>query len=87
MFVWPLFRQRLEDVVEGLERAWTYFGGMPQFSGVDNFPASVAGADRYKPRLTRGFLQYAQHRGFVPDPARAYHPKDKPGGPNAGSPT
>ena len=21
MFVWPLFRQRLEDVVEGLERA------------------------------------------------------------------
>ena len=44
----------------------------------ENFPASVAGADRCKPRLTRGFLQYALHRGFVPDPARAYHPQDKP---------
>ena len=38
----------------------------------------MAGADRYHPRLTRGFLEYAQHRGFVPDPARAYHPQDKP---------
>ena len=78
MFVWPLYRQRLEDVVQGLERAWTFFGGIPQFLVIDNFPASVAGADRYKPRLTRGFLQYAQHRGFVPDPARSHHPQDKP---------
>ena len=78
MFVWPLFSQRLEDVVEGLERAWGFFGGIPQFLVIDNFPASVAGDDRYKPRLTRGFLEYAQHRGFVPDPARSYHPQDKP---------
>ncbi len=78
MFVWPLYRQRLEDVVQGLERAWGYFGGVPQFLVIDNFPAAVAGADRYRPRLTRGFLQYAQHRGFVPDPARAHHPQDKP---------
>ena len=77
MFVWPLHRQRLEDVVQGLERAWGFFGGLPQFLVIDNYPAAVAGADRYKPRLTRGFLEYAQHRGFVPDPARSYHPQDK----------
>ena len=28
--------------------------------------------------LTRGFLEYAQHRGFIPDPARKGHPQDKP---------
>ncbi|MCL0063650.1 hypothetical protein M1N83_00330 [Dehalococcoidia bacterium] len=29
-------------------------------------------------RLTRGFLEYAQHRGFIADPTRPGHPKDKP---------
>ena len=34
--------------------------------------------DPLHPHLTRGFLQYAQHRGFIADPARVRHPKDKP---------
>ena len=38
----------------------------------------MAGPDPLHPRLTRGFLEYSQHRGFVADPARARHPKDKP---------
>ena len=29
-------------------------------------------------RLTRGFLEYSQHRGFIADPARVRHPKGKP---------
>ncbi len=33
------------------------------------------GADH---RRTRGFQEYSQHRGFVTDPARVRHPKDKP---------
>ena len=45
---------------------------------IDNFPAAVVGTDPLHPILTRGFLEYAQHRGFIPDPARAGHPKDKP---------
>jgi hypothetical protein len=28
--------------------------------------------------LTRGFLEYAQFRGFIPDPTRVRHPRDKP---------
>ena len=35
-------------------------------------------ADPLHPHLTRGFLQYAQHRGFIVDLARKGHPKDKP---------
>jgi hypothetical protein len=45
---------------------------------LDNFPAAVVGTDPLNPQLTRGFLEYAQHRGFIADPARPRHPKDKP---------
>ncbi len=64
-FLWPTFGQRLEEVVVGLEAAWAFFGGIPQYLVIDNFPAAVAGADALHPRLTRGFLEYSQHRGLV----------------------
>ena len=70
--------QQLEDVIAGLEATWAFFGGMPKYLVIDNFPAAVVGADPLHPRFTQGFLEYAQHRGFIPDPARAGHPKDKP---------
>ena len=44
---------------------------------INNVPAPVAGADTLHPRLTRGFLEYSQHRGFITDPARVRHPRDK----------
>ncbi len=77
-FVWPMHSQQLEDVIAGLEAAWAFFGDVPRYLVIDNFPAAVAGADPLHPRLTRGFLEYSQHRGFVAGPARARHPKDKP---------
>ena len=77
-FVWPMFQQQLADVIEGLEAGWAFFGGIPRYLVIDNFPAAVAGADPLHPRLTRGFLEYAQYRGFFADPARPRHPKDKP---------
>lgn len=77
-FVWPLFRQQLTDVTEGLDEAWAFFGGVPRRLVLDNFPTAVAGPDALNPRLTRGFLEYSQHRGFLADPARVRHPKDKP---------
>ena len=77
-FVWPTYGQKLEEVVEGLEAAWAFFGGVPRYLVIDNFPAAVAGADALHPRLTRGFLEYSQRRGFIADPARVRRPKDKP---------
>ncbi len=77
-FVWPTFSQKLEDVIAGLEAAWAFFGGVTRYLVIDNFPGAVAGADALHPRLTRGFLEYSQHRGFITDPARVRHPKDKP---------
>ena len=77
-FLWPAYGQKLEEVTAGLEAAWAFFGGIPKYLVIDNFPAAVAGADALHPRLTRGFLEYSQHRGFITDPARVRHPKDKP---------
>jgi len=77
-FLWILYNQQLDDVIAGLESTWAFFGGIPKYVVLDNFPAAVAGADPLNPRPTRGFLEYAQHRGFIADPARPGHPKDKP---------
>jgi hypothetical protein len=77
-FLWLLFSQQLGAVIEGLEAAWAFFGGIPRYLVLDNFPAAVVGMDPLNPGLTRGFLEYAQHRGFIADPARPGHPKDKP---------
>ena len=85
-FLWPLHQQKLPEVIAGLVAAWAFFGGMPKYLAkylakylvIDNFTAAVVGPDPLHPRLTRGFLEYAQHRGFFVDPARVRHPKDKP---------
>lgn len=77
-FVWPLVHQTLPAVIEGLEMAWRFFGGVPRRLVIDNFPAAVAGFDPLAPRPTRGFLEYSQERGFLIDPARVRSPKDKP---------
>lgn len=77
-FVWPLFQQRLGDAIEGLEAAWAFFQGIPRILVPDNMPAAVNSPDPLHPRLTRGFLEYSQHRGFFVDPARVRRPRDKP---------
>ena len=77
-FLWPLFSQKLGDVIDGLENCWAFFGGIPRYLRLDNFPAAVVGTDPLNPRLTKGFLEYAQYRGFITDPTRPGHPKDKP---------
>ena len=77
-FVWPTFSQKLEDVIAGLEVAWSFFGGIPRDLVMDNFPAAVAGVDALHPRFTRSFLECSQHRGFICEPVMVRHPKDKP---------
>lgn len=78
MFVWLTTRQTLQATIEGLEAAWRFFGGVPRRLVLDNFPAAIAGPDALEPRPTRGFLEFSQARGFLLDPARVRHPKDKP---------
>jgi transposase len=76
-FVWLTYRQTAADVVAGCEAAWAFFGGVFRVLIPDNLKAIVTTADRDAPRLSPAFLEYAQARGFVVDPARVRHPQDK----------
>ena len=69
---------KLPDVIAGLEAAWAFFGGIPKYLVIYNWPPVVATVDRLDHVSTWIFLKYAQHRGSIADSARARHPKDKP---------
>jgi transposase len=77
-FFWPLVQQTVEATIEGLDKAWAFFGGLPVRLIMDNFPAAVAGPDALNPRPTRAFREYSQARGLILDPARVRSPRDKP---------
>jgi transposase len=77
-FVWLTFQQTTEAVIAGCEAAWAFFGGVFKTLIPDNMSAIVDGADALEPRLNQAFVEYAQARGFVIDPARVRSPQDKP---------
>jgi transposase len=77
-FVWLSFRQTTEAVIAGCEAAWAFFGGVFAVVIPDNMSAVVEKADPLSPRLNQAFVEYAQARGFVTDPARVRTPTDKP---------
>jgi hypothetical protein len=78
MFVWLTFSQTLTAVIDGCEAAWAFFGGVFKALIPDNMSPIVAQSDSVNPRFTVGWLDYAQARGFLTDPARVAHPQDKP---------
>jgi transposase len=78
MFVWLSHRQTLEEVIAGCEAAWEFFDGVFAVIIPDNLKAIVDQADPLNPRINPTFLEYAQARGFLIDPARVRKPKDKP---------
>jgi transposase len=76
-FVWPTFVQTLGALCEALDAAWRFFGGVAKRVVPDNMSAIVVRADPQEPRIQRAFLEYAQARGFLIDPARVRRPQDK----------
>lgn len=76
-FVWPCLTQTQDDVIDGLEGAWDFFGGVFPVLLPDNLKAVVSKADRIEPVFAESFLEYAQSRKFEIDPARVRTPTDK----------
>ena len=77
-FVWLTFRQTTEAVITGFEAAWAFFGGVFAVVIPDNMATVVEHADATEPRFNQAFIEYAQARNFVVDPARVRRPQDKP---------
>ena len=58
--------------------AFSFFGAVPHRVVLDNLKTGVAQADWYDPQVNKSYAECAAHYGFLVDPARAVHPKDKP---------
>ena len=76
-FVYLTFSQTTAAVIAGCEAAWAFYGGMFKVLVADNLKPVVDKADRLEPRWNREWLEYAQARGVVVDPARVRSPQDK----------
>jgi transposase len=76
--VWAGPRQDAEHTYESLVQAFRYFGGVPASVLVDNQKAAVVRHDRDgKVTFNAGFLELANHYGFVAKACRPQRPRTK----------
>ena len=76
-FVSPCFAETTATAIAACEAAWAFYGGVFRVLVPDNTKAIIVTADPLQPRLVPAFLEYAQARGFVVDPARVRRATDK----------
>lgn len=69
--------ERQSDLLESIGKAYSYFGGVPHTSAVDNAKAAVNKAHRYDPDIHREFAYLCEHFGTAPLAMRPGKPKDK----------
>jgi len=78
MFVRPVIRLDQQAWSECHVKAFAFFGGVPARLVPDNLKTGVDRPDLYDPKINRAYAELAAHYGFLPDPARAFRPTDKP---------
>ena len=78
MFVRPVIRLDQQAWSECHVKAFAFFGGVAARLVPDNLKTGVERPDLYDPKINRSYAELAAHYGFLPDPARAFRPTDKP---------
>lgn len=69
--------QRLDDWIECMVRALSFYSGVPQLVVPDNARAVIASPDRYEPRANDTVLDFARYYGTSVLAARPRTPRDK----------
>jgi hypothetical protein len=69
--------ERQEMMLEGIRRAFHFFGGVPRRLIVDNLKAAVSKADWYDPELNPKIEEFGRYYGTVFLPTRPYTPRHK----------
>ncbi len=69
--------QSLPDWIASHQRAFQFFGGVPELLVPDNLRAAVTKADRYTPQINTTYAELATHYHTAVLPARPRKPKDK----------
>lgn len=76
-FVRFVFRQDVAMWIDCHERAFGFFGGVPERIVLDNLKAGVIKADIYDPTINLAYGELERHYGFVADPAKVRTPAHK----------
>ncbi len=76
-FVRFVFRQDVTMWIDCHERAFNFFGGVPERIVLDNLKAGVIKADIYDPTINHAYGELERHYGFVADPAKVRTPEHK----------
>jgi transposase len=82
-FAEATWTQTLPDWIASHQRAFTFFGGVPEILVPDNLKSGVTRAHRYEPDLNPTYADMAAHYGVAVIPARPYAPRDKAKAENA----
>lgn len=77
MYVQAMHSQKQEDLIDGLNNAFYYFGGCTRNMMMDNMRSGVKKANRYDPDFTDLINSFASHYGINCTTARVGKPKDK----------
>ena len=76
-FAEATWTQSLPDWIGSHERAFRFFGGVPELLIPDNLKSGVTKTCRYEPDLNPTYQDLASHYGTAVIPARVRTPKDK----------
>jgi len=76
-FVRFVFRMDINNWIDCHERAFQFFGGVPETVVLDNLKPGVIKPDIYDPTLNATYADLERHYGFVADPAKIQSPKLK----------
>jgi transposase len=70
-------RQDLETFIRCHERAFQFFGGVPEIVTLDNIKSGVLRANLYDPVVNPVYLAFSSHWGFAANPCMPYRPEHK----------
>lgn len=72
------FTQKLPEFLNSCKNSFEHIGSVPQFIVSDNCLTAVTKAEKYDTYLNKNFSDFCHHYKVIADPARVFHPKDKP---------
>ena len=72
-----VFDQKVETFIKCHEKAFEYFGGVPEYIKIDNLKSAILEAHFYEPLYQEQYKQFAIYYGFKPIPCRVREPQEK----------
>lgn len=76
-FYGVVYDQSVASLIQALQQAFSFFGGVPKRVKIDNLKAAILKNRRYDLEFNQTFLEFAYHYGFVIVPCTPYHPQQK----------